>query len=278
MAESATLRENIYGGMLDEVNFMEVVDKSKKSVDGQEFDQAETLYSSIARRRESRFLRNVKLPGLLCMASSKRCPEDFSERKIKEAKTDSGIFVYGKKIWEIKPEGTYSEEMFKVDVGSPTKEPQIIDPAEEVFSHCQILEVPEDFRKQFEADLVRVLREIGGVSFRSKFSFFPNFEKIADCFGSQKSILNFDSVNFDDHRVKIVNRIANPNLLRWVHIDLGLTRDHAGVVMRHVSKFFKINRGEGVVGTLPFIEIDFALNIAPPKNGEIEFSKIRELI
>lgn len=104
------------------------------------------------------------------------------------------------------------------------------------------------------------------------------FEKVMGCFGSCKSILNFGSVNFESHRVKIVNKIANSNFLRWVRIDLGLTRDHAGVVIGHVSKFVKRNRGEGVVETLPFVEIDFALNIAPPKNGEIEFSKIRELI
>jgi hypothetical protein len=140
------------------------------------------------------------------------------------------------------------------------------------------LEVPEDFRKQFEADLVRALREIGGVSFRSKFSFFPNFEKIADCFGPQKSILNFNSANFQGQGVEIVRKIANPGFSRWVHIDLGFTRDHAGIVMGHVSKFVKRNRGGEVVEMVPFVEIDFALNIVPPKNGEIEFSKIRELI
>jgi hypothetical protein len=102
-SESATLEENIYGGMLDEVNFMEVVDKSKKSVDGQEFDQAETLYSSIASRREFRFLRNGKLPGLLCMASSRRCPGNFSERKIEEAKTDPEIYVYIKTFGRSNP-------------------------------------------------------------------------------------------------------------------------------------------------------------------------------
>lgn len=137
--------------------------------------------------------------------------------------------------------------------------------------------MPEDFRRPFEENIVKALGEIGGVSFRSKFSFFPNFEKIMDCFGSQQSILNFNSASFEDQRIEIIRKIANPNLSRWVHIDLGLTRDHAGIVMGNVSGFVKSNRGKEVE-TAPFIEIDFALNIAPPKNGEIEFSKIRELI
>ncbi|MCH8156991.1 MAG: hypothetical protein IID18_04445, partial [Nitrospinae bacterium] len=40
----------------------------------------------------------------------------------------------------------------------------------------------------------------------------------------------------------------------------------------------KIYRGEGIFETRPFIKIDFVLDIVSPKNGEIEFSKIRELI
>jgi hypothetical protein len=55
-AISATMGENIYGGMLDEVNFMENVGKSKKSVDGQEYDQADALYNSVARRANLDFL------------------------------------------------------------------------------------------------------------------------------------------------------------------------------------------------------------------------------
>lgn len=277
-AISGTLGENIFGGFLDEVNFMEIVGKSKKSVDGQEFDQAETLYYSIARRRESRFLKHGKLHGLLCMASSKRCPDDFTERKIEEAKADSGIFVYDEKIWDVKPEGFYSKKKFKIDVGSPTREPRIIGPNEESLDKGRILEVPEDFRKQFEVDIVRALREIGGVSFRSKTSFLGNFEKVMACMGTHESILNFDSANFEESRLRIVRAASDPWRVHWVHVDLGLTRDHAGIVMGHVPKFIKRSRGKKVFEILPFVEIDFALNIMPPKNGEIEFSKIRELI
>ena len=122
------------------------------------------------------------------MASSKHCPGDFTERKIEEAKTDLGIFIYDKKIWEINPEGTFSENKFKVFIGSLTQEPKILDLGEvdASYSQGQILEVPENFRKQFEMDLLRTLSEIDGVSFRSKFSFFPKFEKVMGCFGSWK--------------------------------------------------------------------------------------------
>ncbi len=279
-AISATLGENIYGGFIDEVNFMEVVDKSKKSIDGQEYDQAESLYNSIARRRESRFLRNGKLPGLLSMASSKRCPGDFTERKTEEAKTEPGIYVYDRRIWGVKPDGTFSEEKFKVFVGSLTQEPRIVGLEEYVTTDIQgnMLEIPVDFKKEFERDIYTSLREIGGVSFRPKSSFFTNFEKVSDCIGLHRSILNFKSVDLSKHKLRIVNHVSDPWRVHWVHIDLGLTRDHAGIVMGHVPKFVKIHRGEDIFETLPFIKIDLVLDIIPPKNGEIEFSKIRELI
>ncbi len=48
--------------------------------------------------------------------------------------------------------------------------------------------------------------------------------------------------------------------------------------MGHVSEFTNINRGENQVETLPVIQIDFSLEVRPPKGGEIIFSKIRELL
>ena len=55
------------GGLIDELNYMSVVEKSKVAVDKGTYDQAILLYNSIARRRKSRFMENGKLPGILCL-------------------------------------------------------------------------------------------------------------------------------------------------------------------------------------------------------------------
>lgn len=85
-ASTALLGQNVFGGVLDEVNFMDLVDKSRKNPEGGEYDQAIELYNTIARRRLSRFLVNGKLPGMLCMVSSRRYPGQFTDKKEAEAK------------------------------------------------------------------------------------------------------------------------------------------------------------------------------------------------
>ena len=66
--------QNVIGGIIDEVNFMAVVEDSKMKRDGTTYDQAVENYNAIARRRESRFMQIGTLPGMLCLVSSKNYP------------------------------------------------------------------------------------------------------------------------------------------------------------------------------------------------------------
>jgi hypothetical protein len=76
---TAAIGSNIIGGILDEVNFMELVDKSARSPDGGAYDQALEIYNSLSRRRKSRFMvAGGDLPGVLCLVSSKRFPRAAS--------------------------------------------------------------------------------------------------------------------------------------------------------------------------------------------------------
>ena len=62
--ESAAIGQNVFGGLMDEVNFMEVTEKSAKADDGGEYNQAIALYNSLSRRRKSRFMHKGKLPDV----------------------------------------------------------------------------------------------------------------------------------------------------------------------------------------------------------------------
>jgi len=53
---NAAIGSNIFGAILDEVNFMARVEESKQAADGGAFDQAAEMYNSIVRRRKSRFM------------------------------------------------------------------------------------------------------------------------------------------------------------------------------------------------------------------------------
>lgn len=276
---TGTIGENVIGGLIDEVNFMDIISDSKRSADSGTYDQAQTLYNSLARRRESRFMMEGELPGILCLVSSKRYPGEFTDRKIEEAKTDPSIYVYDKRIWEIKPEGTFSKETFTMYIGSETREPYIVTP-EAPYSGPKerLLNIPVDFLKQFQLDPLDALREIGGISLRSVHPFIMNVEAVAKCFRG-KSCLNLPTIDFATQKLLISpNNIRMKGLPRFIHIDLGLTSDHAGLAMGYCPGFAQVDRGEGMIESLPRINIDFALDIMPPVGGEIDYARIRTLI
>jgi len=117
---NAAIGSNIFGAILDEINFMARVEESKSAVDGGLFDQAVEMYNSIVRRRKSRFMAaGGRLPGMVCLVSSKRYPGEFTDRKQLEACEElactgkTGIFVYDRTLWQIKPPGTYGEKRFQ---------------------------------------------------------------------------------------------------------------------------------------------------------------------
>jgi hypothetical protein len=53
------------------------------------------------------------MPGVLCLSSSKRYPGEFTDMKISEAVEDKSIYIYDRRIWEIKPPSTYCGETFE---------------------------------------------------------------------------------------------------------------------------------------------------------------------
>lgn len=276
---TSALGQNVIGGIIDEVNFMAVTENSKMSRDGNTYDQATENYNALARRRESRFMQLGHLPGMLCLVSSRNYPGQFTDKKEEEARTNPRIYIYDKRNWEVQP-WKYSGEMFPVFVGDASRKPRILelneplDPAER---HL-IMSIPVEFKHQFDADILSSLRDIAGVATQAVHPFMPNVEAIAHCFGRTKSILSLEVCDFKHTKPLIYpKRIIRPEESRLVHIDLALSRDSAGISMGYVSEFTEIKRGNQAE-IMPTIAFDFVLEVRPPKGGEIEFEKIRELL
>ena len=284
--ETATIGQNVFGGMLDEVNFMEVTENSKKATDGGEYDQAIALYHSILSRRKSRFMKMGRLFGMFCLVSSKRYPNQFTDRKVKEAKAElqktgkTSIYVYDKRKWEIKPDD-FCGKTFRVFIGDISRKPRLLGTQENISMQDQALvdNVPVEYRKDFEIDIMRALREIAGHSTLALHPFIMNVEAMSACFGKRKSILTSTVTDFEYPKLKFISsRFTNPEYPRWAHVDLSLTGDSTGIAIGHVPRFTKIKRGGDIVETLPVIAIDCTLEVRPPKGGEILFEKIRKLL
>ncbi len=280
--ESAAIGQNVFGGMMDEVNFMEVVEQSQKTADGGEYNQAVALYNSLARRRKSRFMRKGKLPGIFCLVSSKKYPGQFTDVKTKEAENDPTIYVYDKRTWDVLPEDRFSDEWFDVFIGDLSRKPRVLEDDDHMDREKEkslIVQVPVEYKNDFDTDIMNALRDIAGVSTLATHPFIMNQDAVAKGFGTVQSILTRDEVDFEYTKLGILNkRFHTPQEPRWVHIDLSITGDATGVACGFVDKFKKIKAAEETWEVLPNIVFDFMLRVTPPKNDEIKYHKIRTLI
>lgn len=284
---NAAIGSNIFGGVIDEINFMAVVEQSRNAVDGGTFDQANEMYNAIVRRRKSRFMTaGGRLPGVLCLVSSKRFPGEFTDRKLAEAQDQkqrlgaTSIFVYDRRLWEIKPPGTYGEERFKLFLGDVARKPRILETQDMVAAEDAhlIMEIPEEFRSEFTRDILSAIRDIAGSATFALHPFIVNTEAVAQAFGRCESVLTLAETDFSASRPKImVNKIVSPEEPRFAHVDLALTGDSAGVAVGWVEQFVKVPRSDESSEMMPVINFDLILEVKPPRGGEIQFEDIRKL-
>jgi hypothetical protein len=282
--DTGSIGQNVIGGLIDELNFMAVVENSKRSIDRGTYNQALTIYNGLARRRKSRFLDAGRMPGIMCLVSSKRYPGEFTDKKIAEAKADPTIYVFDKRVWDMKPAGTFTKGWFKVFVGDLTRKAEILPPDHVIPEEDAplVVTVPLEYKSDFEDDIIGALRDIAGVGTLARYPFLMNVSKVNDCFGKSENVFSVDQTDFVSPKLKMfLKRIQNKDLPRWAHLDLGVTNDAAGLAIGHVPGFKTLVResvGHKERETLPIIRFDGLLRVVPPKGDEILFYKIRDLI
>jgi hypothetical protein len=284
---TGAIGQNVIGGIIDEINFMAQVEKSKKNPDGGTYDQAVENYNAIARRRESRFMKaGGFLPGLLCVVSSARYKGQFTDRKKQQVADDkkdgkqTRVFLYDKRMWDVAPESRFCGDTFPVFPGNDLRKPYIVEgdiiaPKVDV---PHLINIPTEFLDSFRADILNSLRDIAGISTTAIHPFILEPEKVAQCFDQHPSIFSRDDCDFDQTRVMIdPDMLFFPQEPRWIHVDLAATRDSCGIAVGCVSQFKDVSRGaESEIW--PVIHIDGILEIKPPRGGEILFADVRRVI
>jgi hypothetical protein len=140
------------------------------------------------------------------------------------------------------------------------------------------MDIPVDYFKEFDKDLLNSLRDIAGVSTLATHPFITDRELVSQCFRRENLIFNFETVDFTRRRLTIFKeKFFKPDIPRFVHVDLAISQDSAGLAIGTVTGFSDIDRGQ-VTETLPNVYIDGMLQISPPPNGEILIGKIRDVI
>lgn len=309
--DTSALGLNVIGGLLDETNFMPT--KGKDAARYGSVDHAEVIYNSIQRRMKSRFQKKGRLPGMLFVVSSKKTSEDFTARRIRQARGDPSVFVRDYALWDVKREN-YADETFHVIVGNESTPSRILEPAEvgalkvKPPENTTLLEVPEDFRSDFEADLEGSIRDLAGCATVAISPFIQRREKIIEAYEQDKRTYGanrhpFSTVSYDPSKggtfvwekmirdieerqmpgvSAVVRRpIINPNAPRHIHIDPALRNDALGFCMAHISGWKDvIRRGDQgqYMERAPVYVVDLVLQVVPPPGEEIILGDIRRII
>lgn len=295
---------NIFGGIVDEINFLRSRSIQQKASHARwgHIDRAENLYAAIVRRMKSRYMRSGRVPGILFLVSSKRTVNDFTERRIRESKSDPTVFVKEYSTWAVKPKSAFSNDKFRVLVGNDRIRSRILaedeNPEIPPGSEVTIIDVPEDFRGDFERDLPGAIRDSAGLATQTYSSYIQKPEKIHEMHKNESRKHPFTVMEYDPSlpgdfiwsQLARVNTdgewepLLNPNAPRHVHIDPSLSGDSTGLCCGHISHHVEVIRKKGqgsdehVKEMAPVYVVDFILRIVPPVGDEIQTKSVRKLI
>lgn len=319
---SGVIGYNVFGGVMDEVNFMAITENSKSltSKDGK-YDQAESLHKSLIRRMKSRFMKKGKLPGILLQVSSSRYPEDFTERRLIEAQDDPTIFTRRYAQWDTLPADRWSGKKFWISLGDGAEAPKILRNEDDITAaeekNLPLLEVPVEFKKDFEGDIDEAIRDFAGRPTLTIRPYIRQRHKVSAALAkgveyglqhpfSQSETTLQDGATFVLDRLRIPtlrrliteteeNKVAETEINklreelaflrskpRFVHGDLSFSNDSTGLAMGYVHGYKEVVRrneeGEQFTMKAPIIVIEFMLRVNPPRGGEIQLADVRSLI
>lgn len=300
---------NVFSGFIDEISFFRRDWKAEASGKVSVVDRGELIRDAIVRRMKSRFQKVGKLPGILFLVSSKERPTAFVEKRIEEARAeqDPATFIREYANYEVKPRDTFSDKTFFVVVGNDKVRSKLDPTSEERKRYSDmgltIIEVPIDFRSDFERNIEGSIRDIAGIATESVSLFISRTEKISEAEKSDVltpidvehwvcgSPLEFywERVARREQRhipggfseeIWIPRR--HPDAPRHVHIDPALSGDSAGMIIAHIAGWVNVKRrdkgGKEYTDVAPVIETDLVLEIEPPMGEEIFLADLRSII
>ena len=277
----------IFFSFFDEISFIrnQDIEKQKKKAK----DMIDTAIGGMF----TRFIYKGKNPTVLAVASSKRSEQSFMEEYIKTlAKTSAGnTLIIDKPVWEVKPKGTYSDEIFYVGLGNKFLESVVI-PDDDINNldfytnkGYKILEVPIDFKAKFLEDIDRNLCDFAGIS-SSSMSKYMSGAIVSDCINEEYKNPFPDIIevgNGKDDLAQYHNFFNLENIPKemmakplYVHLDMSISGDMTGIAGVWISGK-KVNTGGEHSKDLNF-RLAFSVSVKAPKGRQISFEINRNFI
>lgn len=277
----------IFFAFFDEISFIK-----NKDIEQQK-EKAKDMISTAIGGMKTRFVHKGKNPTILCLASSKRSDKSFLEEyMIKKLDSDkANVYISDGPVWEVKPEGTYSGEKFKVAVGNKFLQSVIIPDGEDEETYrlkkYTILNVPVEFKADFIDDIDRALCDFAGISSSSISKYIngelvnevinPNIENPFVC-----DVLEISNDPEDDRQYFNFFDLGkiDPKLKRkplFIHLDMSVTGDKTGIagvfIKGKKESIENVDQSKDL-----FYSLAFSVSIKAPKGRQISFEKNRNFI
>jgi hypothetical protein len=261
-AETTFEGYNILGGIIDEGDSHKVT-KIK--------DYAEDGYATISSRITSRFQDR----GFLLVIGQTKMNNGFMARKYLEFLGRPDAYAVRLAIWESMGEEFYQRrdggKTFTYDVLRKTVLPAA---AARIIGGKNLIEVPEMYRRNFEMNPEKALKDLAGIPPKVGNPFISLVDRIEACRDRWIDHYGDESPVGRDGRIARWF-VARESLKRSAHIDLAYAADGdgCGIAMGHVRETVVID-GE----TKPLIVIDFAMRLQAMPGTEIFLGDVRHII
>lgn len=301
---------NLISFFVDEANFFkgDGASSTGNSINDVQ-SKARILYNSVRTRGKSRFVVNNEDYTFNVLVSSSMYESSFTEDRIKESAGDDNVMVFDAKIWEVKNVDTYSKERFVVFSGNELIDPVICNSVAEVNyirAHYRLpevkcdtpneaiqdiqdydikkrfIEVPMNFKKEFEGNIIQALQDIAGVPVAATGKLFSNRDSYSRALTGEESPFTQDqiviSTNANTTIQDYFKKDWRPKDLakkRFIHFDQATSGDSYGAAQCYIDSVTYDEYGLPKVN----IKFDWMIRINPPKPPhKIDLAKVRSII
>lgn len=270
---------NVLGGILDEMDSHKITDEK---------DYADVGYDAINSRIASRFPIfgddgvDTGHRGLMICIGQMKSGNGFAARKYKELSLKPKAYVWRQTIWESFGWERYTNKSTgkRASFWYDSKRKKIIpDGAAGLLkSTDHVMEIPLTYRKQFETNPEKALRDLAGIPPAASDPFISLVDRIEEC--RERWIIRHrdeSPVGTDPHRIHFkpwFKGNGDPRR-RHIHIDLGYSPDGdaLGMAMAHVEAVKEI---EGELK--PYIVFDALMRMHAAPGNEIFIQDVRRIV
>ena len=286
------LGKQLFCVFIDEVNFARAGVKDINLAK----QHMKQLYDTVNARISGTFRLGGEVYGKMITASSKNTDSDFLSSHI-ETQLNAGnthLYLVDEPQWKVLPPSMFSDKTFHFTVGDRYKRGFVIPEENDDEDHrkeyvdqgYQVIEAPEEFRKNFLADYDISLRDIAGISVVGAMGFItqdaitpnistnrynPFFTDIIQV-GTQdnRTIEEFFRIDVVPARLK--------SCLMNIHLDLSEVSDRTGICGVCVDGSKVVTDFEGRKINMPYMREVFCVGVEAPRGDRLSFQKVVNFI